>query len=121
MFGELIKKNSPAEDSQQLPSGEKVGVAEEKQKKLELPELNEKDSQSIFELGKRYAEGDGVDQSWAEAIKWFQKAADQGHARAKRAFRICYANGYGVQQSDVEAVKWYQKRLIREMQMLKII
>ena len=99
MFAYLMKKNSPAEDSQQLPSGENVGVAEEKEKKLELPESNEKDSQSIFELGKRYAEGDGVDQSWAEAIKWFQKAADQGHARAKRALGICYANGYGVQQS----------------------
>ena len=109
MFGELMKKNSPAEDSQQLPSREKVGVAEEIEKKSELPESNEKDSQSIFELGKRYAEGDGVRQSWAEAVKWYQKAADQGNADAQYNLGFCYANGDGVRQNWAEAVKWYNR------------
>ena len=30
-----------------------------------------------------YANGDGVPQDYAEAVKWYRKAADQGQAAAK--------------------------------------
>ena len=38
-----------------------------------------------FDLGLRYANGFGVEKDLAKAIGWLQKAADQGHARAKKA------------------------------------
>ncbi|MCL2075506.1 MAG: SEL1-like repeat protein [Betaproteobacteria bacterium] len=32
-----------------------------------------------------YAEGHGVEQDYAEAVKWYLKAAAQGHEKAKAA------------------------------------
>ena len=34
-------------------------------------------------LGVCYAKGQGVPQSYDEAIKWYRKSADQGYRRAK--------------------------------------
>ena len=35
-----------------------------------------------YNLGIMYAKGDGVPENDAEAVKWYRKAADQGHAKA---------------------------------------
>ena len=35
-------------------------------------------------LGAMYAKGDGVPKSYAEAIKWYRLAADQGDAAAQQ-------------------------------------
>lgn len=46
---------------------------------------------------------------YAEAAKWFQKAADQGIAEAQfNLGAMCY-NGFGVPQDYAEAMKWFQK------------
>ncbi len=44
-----------------------------------------------------------------EAVKWYGKAAEQGHAGAQCNLGVCYKNGEGVAQSWEEAVKWYRK------------
>ena len=44
-----------------------------------------------------------------EAVKWFRKAAEQGHAGGQRSLGICYAYGEGVVEDKEEAVKWYRK------------
>ena len=41
-------------------------------------------------------------------MKWYRKAADQGHASAQNNLGIMYATGQGVPQNDAEAVKWYR-------------
>ena len=46
---------------------------------------------------------------YPEAVKWYRKAAEQGHARAQCDLGFCYDRGYGVSQSWSEAVKWYRK------------
>jgi len=56
-----------------------------------------------------YKDGQGVPQNDKEAIKWYQKSADQGHAKAQFNLGVMYENGQCVPQSDKEAVKWYQK------------
>jgi TPR repeat protein len=56
-----------------------------------------------------YANGNGVPENDAEAIKWYRKAADQGDADAQYNLGNWYANGRGVPENDVEAVKWYRK------------
>ena len=48
-------------------------------------------------------------QNHQEAIKWFQKAADQGYADAQSNLGACYDNGNGVAQDYQEAVKWYRR------------
>ena len=56
-----------------------------------------------------YHEGRGVPQSDKEAVKWYQKAAEQGYADAQFNLGVMYKIGRGVPQSDKEAVKWYQQ------------
>ena len=55
-----------------------------------------------------YAKGQGVPQDYAEALKWYRLAAEQGNANAQDNLGVMYANGHGVPQDDAEAVKWYR-------------
>ena len=56
-----------------------------------------------------YAEGKGVEQNFKEAFKWYQKAADQGRAKAQNILGSMYAEGKGVEQDLKKALKCYQK------------
>ncbi len=60
-------------------------------------------------MGFAYYRGDGVGQSYEEAVKWFRKAADQGNATAQYALGNAYRDGNGVPQDEEEAKKWYRK------------
>lgn len=67
------------------------------------------DQKAQFNLGVRYYKGEGVEQNYAEAVKWFRKAAQQGDAKAQYDLGVCYYEGEGVEQNYAEAVKWFQK------------
>ena len=67
------------------------------------------DAQSLYEQGRRYYFGNGVAQDYAEATRWFHKAAEQGYYAAQYSLGNCYNNGQGVTQNYAEAVKWYRK------------
>ncbi|HUX30541.1 MAG TPA: DUF2628 domain-containing protein [Thiobacillus sp.] len=60
-------------------------------------------------LGVIYAKGQGVPQDYAEAAKWYRKAADQGLAKAQSNLGRCYIFGQGVPQDYAEAAKWFRK------------
>ena len=63
------------------------------------------DAQSTNDKGdKAYYAGD-----YAEALKWYRKAAEQGHAKAQVNLGVMYRGGIGVTQDNAEAVKWYRK------------
>ena len=61
------------------------------------------------EEGRSEVQGGGVAQSYEKAAKWYQKAADQGVAKAQYNLGNCYRLGQGVAQSYEKAAKWYQK------------
>ena len=42
-------------------------------------------------------------------MRWYQKAAEQGHADAQFNPGVAYENGRGVKYDYAEAVRWYQK------------
>ena len=68
------------------------------------------DADAQFNLGVMYYQGLGVEQDLKEAVKWYQKAADQGDvAMAQFNLGVMYEKGKGVEQDFKEAVKWYQK------------
>ena len=46
---------------------------------------------------------------YAEALKWYHKAAEQGHAAAQNSLGWMYQKGKGVPQDHAEAVKRYRK------------
>ena len=52
--------------------------------------------------------GQGVTQDFAEAMKWYRLAAEQGLAAALYNLGRIYAFGRGVPQDYVDAVKWYR-------------
>ena len=64
------------------------------------------DADAQFELAGLYAGGEGVKQNLAEAVKWYRKAAEQGHDGAQFKLGLSYQNGKGVPQSDSEAYIW---------------
>ena len=48
-------------------------------------------------------------QDYAEAVKWYRKAANQGDAAAQLNLGNCYYKGQGVRQDYAEAVKLYRE------------
>ena len=63
-----------------------------------------------YMLGDMYRFGEGVAQDIAEGVKWYRKAAEQGHLRALYLLGWMYQHGGSrVVKDDREAVKWYRK------------
>ena len=56
-----------------------------------------------------YDKGQGVRQDYHQAVKWHQKAAEQGDAKAQAMLGLMYAFGKGVRQNNVTAKMWYGK------------
>jgi TPR repeat protein len=66
------------------------------------------DAPAQAELGRLYAKGEGVTNSYKEAAKWFRLAAEKGNAEGQFGLgELCDA-GQGVPKDSVEALKWYQ-------------
>ena len=72
-------------------------------------DVKDGDVYAQVDLGHMYAEGDGVDQDFAEAAKWYRKAAEQGYKIAQYLIGGMYKEGKGVPQDYDEAVKWFRK------------
>ena len=70
-------------------------------------EANLSDADEQFNLGSRYAEGQGVPQDFSQALVWYRQAANQGLADAQFNLGAMYIAGEGVPQDYVEAHKWY--------------
>ena len=59
-------------------------------------------------LANCYYNGQGVPQSYADAVKWYLKAAEQGYAKAQCNLGDCFFKGYGVFRNLDEARRWYR-------------
>jgi TPR repeat protein len=56
-----------------------------------------------------YNNGLGVIRDYAEAVRWYRKAADAGNAQAMHNLGYMYHRGQGVTQDYAEAAYWYRK------------
>ena len=61
-----------------------ASVAEDKY----LAAAEKGDAQAQYNLGWCYVNGDGVAKDLKQAVYWYRKAADQGHAEAKEALEL---------------------------------
>ena len=52
-------------------------------------------------------DGTGVEVDQEKAAHWFERAANQGLAKAQRHIGTRYAEGEGVPEDYAEAAKWY--------------
>ena len=64
-------------------------------------------------LGRAYYSGEGAEQEYGKAAKWFRMAAEMGDIEAHFYLGECYYLGKGVEQDYSEAAKWY--RMAAEM------
>ena len=64
---------------------------------------------AVLKPGKRYATGDGVQQDSTQALYWWTKAADQGHAEAQNKLGNAYYRGTGVDQDYTQSAHWWKK------------
>ena len=67
------------------------------------------DATAQNDLGCAYSKGQGVEQDFAEAIKWWRKAADLDLPGAALNLGLAYLSGQGVPQDYTEAARWNRK------------
>ena len=60
-----------------------------------------------FYIGFCCEHGYGIEKNYGEAVDWYKKAAEQGHAKAMRNLGKMYDDGMWAPRNVVEAVKWY--------------
>lgn len=72
-----------------------------------LPE----DAEVQYQLGLCYHRGTctGVPLDYPEAIRWWRKAAEQGHAEAQYTLGTRYYLGIEIPREDGEALKWWRR------------
>jgi TPR repeat protein len=63
----------------------------------------------VLANGNYYTNGWGVTKDYAEALRWYRKAADQGDAGAQYALSLAYANGRGTSPDLLQARVWMEK------------
>ncbi len=67
------------------------------------------DPESQFRVARLYVEGKGVDRDDEAAVKWYRRAATQGHAQAQGSLGFMLHTGRGVERDLTEAIEWYTK------------
>ena len=65
-------------------------------------------AEALYQKAEKYYYGIGVRQDYADAAKFYRKAAEQGHAKAQNSLGYMYSFGQGVPQDNNEAQKWYR-------------
>lgn len=93
-------------DQQQasLPTGETAAI----QTPI-MQAANSGNTLALFELGRRYTVGDGVEVNLSEAAKWFEKAANLNMAQAQYSLANLYEKGQGIRKDLQVARLWYQR------------
>jgi TPR repeat protein len=60
-------------------------------------------------IGMAYKQGRGVPLDYAEAIRWFRRAADRGNSSAMVWLGFAYEYGQGVARDPTQARLWMEK------------
>ncbi len=74
---------------------------------------NQGDAYAQYNLGVMYANGDGVPENDAEAVKWYRKAADQGYAVAQYNLGLCMTMAKVFQRTMLRQLSGTGKQLIK--------
>ncbi len=74
---------------------------------LLLPLAEHGNASVQFNLGLMYFNGQGTQQDYAMAMKWFRLSAGQGGADAMFSLGLMYYNGFGVPQDYAAAKEWF--------------
>lgn len=72
-----------------------------------------------YNLGLRYAYGNGVAQNWVMAARLFAEASFLGHRKAQRELASCYEEGHGVPKIRRSSIRWIQQAATWEQRDIK--
>jgi TPR repeat protein len=75
----------------------------------EIESAEQSDPGIQYSLGQRYCNGDGVGKDYAEAAKWFRRAAQKDFSDAQYAIAMLHRNGQGVKKNNDIATDWLRK------------
>jgi hypothetical protein len=73
-----------------------------------LAKANGGDPVAQYEIGRKFAAGDGVSQNMEQAVKWLTMSAQQGNPDAQMGLGALYVSGRAVPRNSAEAAKWYR-------------
>lgn len=80
-------------------------------------DMQTQDPAKQMEIARRYRHSLGgvppVADSFAEAMRWYRMASNQGHTPAMRAIGDIYATGSGVRMDPGEAERWYRRAAVK--------
>ncbi len=66
-------------------------------------------AESVFSVGKRFEDGDGVQKNAEKAVEWYTRAAKMDDAKAIAALGFCYNVGVGVEKNVEKAVELHMR------------
>ncbi len=69
------------------------------------------DAEAQYELGNRYAFGDGVRTNAPKAFHWYERAATAGSSGGMFNLAACYHRGDGTARDLAKAIEWYERAL----------
>lgn len=69
------------------------------------------DAEAQYELGNRYAFGDGVRSDATKAFHWYERAASAGSSGGMFNLAACYHRGDGAARNLPKAIEWYERAL----------
>lgn len=72
---------------------------------LSLPSVRYDTPEEMYQRGNTYSKKGNI----KKAIRWYRKAAEQGHAEAQVNMVFYSIQGIGVDRDTIQAVEWYQK------------
>ena len=101
LMNTLLSKITPLEVEQSIQKSDKE-IVTNKDEYDHSPSLN---SDDCYNNGVNCYEN----KDYTEAVDWFMRAANKGHASSQCYLGYLYDNGLGVRTSEEEAVKWYMK------------
>ncbi|MEM7464302.1 MAG: peptidoglycan-binding protein [Pseudomonadota bacterium] len=67
------------------------------------------DGKALFEVARRYTEGEGVNRDLSEASKWYELSAGADYAPGQYRYANFLEKGHGGNSDIAGAAKWYQK------------
>jgi len=63
---------------------------------------------ALFEVGKRYTDGSGVEKNLEQAATWYERSAESGFAPAQYIIGNFNEKGIGLERNPAKAATWYE-------------
>jgi len=74
---------------------------------------NTNSANTLYAIGVKFEQGDGVAADFGEAARCFKRAAAQGHPMAQFSLGSMFAHGRGVAKDDLQAVRWFREAALQ--------